>query len=236
MIKLNCDMGEGMGMDAVIMPLVDMVNLACGFHAGSVEMMHDNVKLAKEYGVMVGAHPSYDDRAHFGRVSVQMASDELIEMIRYQIDTLDAICVEHGVELSYVKPHGALYNDMMRDERLFGDVVTAVSHSSTVRLMILSRGDNSHYAQIASAQGVELLYEIFADRNYMDDGSLVPRSQPHAVIESSEQIVTRIAHYGQTGELMSLQGKPLRLEGDSLCVHGDNAESLEIIEALRNSI
>jgi len=118
-MRLNCDLGEGMALDAQIMPLIDMANLACGFHAGDTDTMRANIKLAREYGVLVGAHPSYPDRANFGRVSMQMPSDELVSMIAEQIETLDAICIAHDVELSYVKPHGALYNDMMRDEALF---------------------------------------------------------------------------------------------------------------------
>ena len=235
MIKLNCDMGEGMAYDAQIMPLIDMANLACGEHAGDVQLMHTNVKLAKKYGVEVGAHPGYPDREHFGRVSMQMAPDRLAQLLHTQIGRLEHICNNEGMKLSYVKPHGALYNDMMRDEVLFETIVKAVgTYDASLKLMILSSAKNSEYDKIAAKHGISLLYELFADRNYTDEGRLVPRGEPDAVIEDVAKIVKRIVHYQQHGELLSITGKALQLTGDSLCVHGDNEASLAVIQALRD--
>ena len=228
-------MGEGMAYDAQIMPLIDMANLACGAHAGSEALMHSNVLLAKQYGVQIGAHPSYPDRANFGRVSMQIGPEKLEVLIRQQIDTLDAICQAHGMKLSYVKPHGALYNDMMRNKKLFKTIVQAVSsYDSSLQLMILSSPQNSDYAKLAAEYGITLIYELFADRNYTEEGRLVPRGELDAVIEDTTQIVKRIKHYQQQRELLSITGTPLRLAGDSLCVHGDNASSLAVIKALRD--
>ena len=234
MILLNCDMGEGMDFDREIMPLVDMANLACGAHAGSLELMNSNVLLAKMHDVDIGAHPSYPDRENFGRASMCMSREDLMSTIIDQISLLDGVCASAGVALSYVKPHGALYNDMMADEELFGIAVESVArYSIDLKLMILSSPQNAHYAKIASKHKLELLYELFADRNYTDEGSLVPRAKPNAVIESAEEIVSRIRDYMNTGTLKSINAKPLELIGDSLCVHGDNLESLEIIKSLR---
>ncbi len=235
MLRLNCDMGEGMAYDAQIMPLIDMANLACGAHAGSEALMHSNVLLAKQYGVQIGAHPSYPDRANFGRVSMQIGPEKLEVLIRQQIGALDAICQAHGAKLSYVKPHGALYNDMMRDKKLFKTIVQAVSsYDSSLQLMILSSPQNSEHAKLAAEHGITLIYELFADRNYTEEGRLVPRGEPDAVIEDTALIVKRIKHYQQQGELLSITGTPLKLAGDSLCVHGDNASSLAVIKALRD--
>ncbi len=228
-------MGEGMAYDARIMPLIDMANLACGFHAGSPALMRENILLAQQYHVQIGAHPSYPDREHFGRLSMTLPASELTGLIQYQIGGLDALCRANGTQLSYVKPHGALYNDMMRDRVLFETIVQAVAaYDATLQLMILSTDTNSDYAKIASGYGITLLYELFADRNYTDEGRLVPRGEPDAVIEDVAGIVERIMHYQQHGELLSITGKPLRLEGDSLCVHGDNEASLAVIKALRD--
>ena len=235
MIKLNCDMGEGMAYDAQIMPLIDMANLACGFHAGSPEVMRGNILLAQQYHVEIGAHPSYPDREHFGRLSMHLPAQELTALLQYQIGGLEALCRANGSTLSYIKPHGALYNDMMRDAGLFEEIVRAVATCNPkLKIMILSSVHNSDYAAIASKYGVTLLYELFADRNYTNEGALVPRSHPEAVIEDVVQIVERVRHYLSYGELISLEGVPLRLQGDTLCVHGDNESSLAVIRALRD--
>jgi UPF0271 protein len=235
MIKLNCDMGEGMAYDTQIMPLIDMANLACGEHAGDAQLMRTNVQLAKKYSVEVGAHPSYPDREHFGRVSMQMAPDRLEKLLHRQIGQLESICNDEGVKLSYVKPHGALYNDMMRDKVLFETIVQAVgTYNDTLKLMILSSAKNSEYAKIAATYGIALLYELFADRNYTDEGALVPREERGAVIEDVVQSGKRTVHYQEYGELLSITGKVLNLTGDSLCVHGDNKASLAVIVALRD--
>ena len=235
MLKLNCDMGEGMAYDTEIMPLIEMASLACGEHAGDEHLMLTNIRLAKQYGVEVGAHPSYPDRENFGRISMQLEPERLRHLLHQQIRRLDRFCSSEGVRLSYVKPHGALYNDMMKEKALFETIVQTVhAYDPALRIMILSSPENNDYAQIAADYGTLLLYEIFADRNYTDEGTLVPRSQPNAVLKDVTQIVTRIEKYRQDGTLPSITGKPLELRGDSLCVHGDNEASLAVIRALRD--
>ena len=237
MLKLNCDLGEGVGNDAHIYPLIDQANIACGGHAGDKATMETNIRLAKEYGVEIGAHPGYPDRENFGRVSIPMDSDSLRAMLEEQIGTLDAIARSHGLKLTYVKPHGALYNDMMRDPAIFETIARTVQdYDPTLSLMILSTPDAEPYERFADALGLDLRHELFADRNYTSEGRLVPRTHPDAVIHDREQIVRRIGHYLDTGHLLAQDGTPLTLRGDSLCVHGDNPEAITIIEALRDAL
>ena len=234
-MRLNCDMGEGMPFDAEIMPLIDMANLACGAHAGDEALMRANVRLAKKHGVMIGAHPAYPDRENFGRVSMQMAPVRLRQLLHEQIGRLEQICRGEGTPLSYVKPHGALYNDMMRDERIFETIAEAIaSYRSDLQLMVLSTPDNGRYRLLSQKYGIVLLYELFADRNYTDQGYLQPRTAQDAVIHDVDRIVERVVSYQHSGVLHSIGGKRLQLAGDSLCVHGDNEASLAVIKALRD--
>lgn len=234
-LRLNCDLAEGAGLDERIIPLIDMANIACGLHAGSWEESARDVALAREHGVMIGAHPGYPDREHFGRRSLEMGPRLLRSALAYQIGALEGICRAEGAKLEYVKPHGALYNDMMRDQGLFESIVRWVADLAPgAGLMLLAVGDPAPYREIADRYGVGLIYELFADRNYLPDGSLVPRSHPEAVIHDPARVVERIRRYREEGVIADLEGRPLRLEADSVCVHGDTPEALEMIEALRN--
>ncbi len=231
---LNCDLGEGMAYDEQIIPLIDMANLACGAHAGSPEIMRANVIRAKEHDIAMGAHPGYPDRENFGRVSIPMEAQKIKTEITEQISLLDGICRSENTHISYVKPHGALYNDMMRDDTLFETIVkTIAEYDKKLKLMILSTPENIKYRNTADQYGIGLLYEIFADRNYTDDGHLVPRSRSDAVIHDVDEVVERIRSYRDSGVLLSAHGKPLSIECDTVCVHGDNEESLRTVKALR---
>jgi len=235
-LRLNCDLGEGVGNDAALYPLIDQANIACGGHAGSEETMEENVRLAKQYGVEIGAHPGYPDPENFGRVSIPMSPEALAQMLQEQIGRLAAIARAHSLTLSYVKPHGALYNDMMRDEAIFETIAATVSQIDPhLELMILSSPRNEAYEAIASRYGIPLRYELFADRNYTPQGHLVPRTEPHALLHDPARVTERIRHYRQTGILEAHEGTPLKLRGDSLCVHGDNPEAIALIKALRDA-
>jgi len=237
-IKLNCDMGESlsalnMGLDEQIMPYIDMANLACGFHAGDPVTMHQCIKSAKANAVSIGAHPSYPDIEGFGRREMQCSAEEIVSFIIYQCGALDALCQSYGTKISYVKPHGALYNTMMKEMEVFKAIVKAVSkYDKNIKLMILSTTDNANYAEVADKYGIDLLYEIFADRAYQDNGHLVPRSQEGAVLSSTEEILKRAELLQEKGIIESINGKPLALRSDTLCVHGDNEHALSIIQAL----
>ena len=238
-IRLNCDMGEAIdsgldvNLDTQIMPYIDMANLACGFHAGDPVTMHKSIKEAKANGVAIGAHPAYPDLEGFGRREMQCSIEEIVSFVIYQCGALDALCQSYGTKVSYVKPHGALYNTMMKDMEVFKAIAKAVSkYDKNIKLMILSNAQNERYATIADKYGVTLLYEVFADRAYQDNGQLVPRSQAGAVLSTPDDILKRAKLLRDAGCIESINGKMLSLQVDTLCVHGDNAQALSIIQAL----
>ena len=229
-------MGERMGdntMDGQIMPYIDMANLACGFHAGDHVTMKNAVQVAKENGVSIGAHPSYFDLEGFGRREMVCSEEEITSLVLYQCGALDGICKAHGTKISYVKPHGALYNTMMKDMEVFSAVVKAVAtYDKNIKLMILSNSENEKFATLAKKYSISLLYEVFADRAYQDNGHLVPRSQKGAVLESVDDVLQRAKLLREHGYIKTINGKQLSLQADTLCVHGDNAQALGIIQAL----
>ncbi|NOX15096.1 MAG: 5-oxoprolinase subunit PxpA [Epsilonproteobacteria bacterium] len=239
MIKLNCDMGESfgawkMGLDEEIMPLVDMSNIACGFHASDPVTMDKTVKLAYENGVTIGAHPGYPDLVGFGRRNLKCSNDEIKKMIIYQIGALEAICKTNNAKITYVKPHGALYNTMMSDSEVFEAIAKAIAtYDKKLNLMILSSSKNKQYTKIAENLGIKLLFEVFADRSYMDDGSLMPRSMPNAVLGSSDEVLERLDFLIKEGAIKAHTGKKLELKVDCICVHGDNSHALSIVKAMR---
>jgi UPF0271 protein len=237
-VKLNCDMGEGfgiyrLGLDDEIMPYIDMANLACGFHAADPVIMHRSIKTAKECGVEIGAHPSYPDLSGFGRREMQCSPEEIVSFVIYQCGALEALCKTYGTKVSYIKPHGALYNTMMKDEHVFKAICKAVSkYDKSLKLMILSNAKNAHYKKMAKKYGVELLYEVFADRGYNDDGSLTKRGEKGSVLKNDKDVIKRTKLLFKKGIIKSINGKKLKLDADALCVHGDNESALKMIKAL----
>jgi len=238
-IKLNCDMGESfgiwnMGLDEKIMPYVDMANLACGFHASDALTMTKAVLLAKKHQVEIGAHPGYQDLVGFGRRSMLCSLEEIKAIVIYQIGALEGICKSNYAQVSYVKPHGALYNDMMKDENIFKAILAGVSsYNKELKLMILSSSKNEEYSQIAMHYGISLYYEVFADRNYNDDGSLVARSNENAVIHDEFDVMDRISLLKDKGYLYSINKQRLFLRPHTICVHGDNEKALEFVKNIR---
>ena len=241
-IKLNCDMGESfgiwkMGFDEQIMPHIHMANLACGFHASDAMTMNKSVILAKKYNVIIGAHPAYQDLVGFGRRTMICSLEEIKSIVLYQLGALSAFCKAHGTGVSYVKPHGALYNDMMRDENIFKAVLNAISSfDKNIKLMILSSAKNEAYEYTAKLYSINLIYEVFADRNYNDDGSLVSRMHENAVIHDELEVVSRIVNLKEKRFLYSINGQKLFLKTDTICVHGDNEKALEFIKLLRKAL
>ncbi len=238
MIKLNSDLGEGfgvykMGNEELIMPHIQMANVACGFHAGDPLTIQKTVRLALKYGVEVGAHPSYPDLVGFGRRSLACSNDEIEAFVLYQVGALKAMVESEGGSLSYVKPHGALYNDMMKNEEIFSSICKAVSKFDALKLMMLSTAKNEHFSSLASQWNVELIYEVFADRAYTNEGTLVPRSQQGAVLHDASEVVKRLEQLQEKGSLKSIEGKEIKLQTHSLCVHGDNPEAIELIKNLK---
>lgn len=238
-ILLNCDMGESfgvwsMGDDAHAMPLIDQANLACGFHAADPLTMQRTVALAVQYGVSIGAHPAYPDLLGFGRRHLACSPEEVTAQVLYQLGALDAFCRAAGTQLAYVKPHGALYNDLVRDDALLAAVLEACAlYRKGLPLMVLALADNSRELQLADEADVPLMFEAFADRAYQSDGQLVPRRLSGAVHHEPERILSQALAIAQGEPFADIDGKPLQLRADSLCVHGDNAEALAVLRRLR---
>ncbi len=221
------------GLDEQIMPYIDMANLACGFHASDPVTMHQSIRSAKEHGVAIGAHPSYPDLVGFGRREMVCSSEEIVAFVLYQLGALEVLCQSYGVKVRYVKPHGALYNTMMQDAEVFKAIAKAIAkYSTSIKLMILSSTKNSEYEQIANRYGIELLYEVFADRAYSDEGFLVSRKEHGAVIHDHSEVLKRAKLLFEEGVIETVSGKKLSLKVDTICVHGDNESALAFIKSL----
>ena len=221
------------GLDTEIMPYIDMVNLACGFHASDPVTMHKSVKNAKEHGVEIGCHPAYPDLLGFGRREMSCSQEEIVSFILYQLGALDAICKSYDVKVTYLKPHGALYNSMMKDEKIFKAIAKAISkYDNSIKLMILSSLKNSYYQSLASKYNISLLYEVFADRAYSDNGFLVPRTEQGAVISDEKELIDRAKLLFEQGIIKTMNQKELKLQADALCVHGDTKSALKLIQLL----
>jgi UPF0271 protein len=237
-IKLNCDLGESfgawqMGLDAQVMPLIDQANVACGFHAGDPTVLVKTLTLAKQYQVQIGAHPSYDDKQGFGRRSVKMQPDELKHLLWYQIAAVDGVAKSLGLELSYVKPHGALYNDMMASPALLETVMQAVAgYHKPLKLMLLATASATEHRQLAKSYQLELLFEAFADRCYQNDGSLTPRSQAGSVLDH-QAALAQVQQLLQSGTIQSDTGQNVAINADTLCVHGDNPQAVALVQSIR---
>lgn len=235
---LNCDLGESdgdrrTGNDGEVMPFIDLANVACGFHGGDPVTLRRTLALAREHGVRVGAHPSYPDRAGFGRRSMTLPPEDLVASLHYQLAALDGMAACAGVRVDYVKPHGALYNDMMADASLRGRVLDALaSYHRPLKLMLLATGNAEGHREEARARGVDLLFEAFADRCYGDDGHLLPRQMPGAV-HHRQRMLEQVAGLVGEGAVRTAGGRRLTLAADTLCVHGDNAEGVGAIRAIR---
>ena len=242
---LNCDLGESygswtIGQDAKAMPHIDQANIACGFHAGDPLVMQRTLALAKEHGVMVGAHPAYPDLVGFGRRSMNCSAQEIVAFMHYQIAALEGMAACQGLTLSYVKPHGAIYNDMMSQASVIDAVMQAVSSYQTraskgrppLKLMLQANAFAKDHLEKAQALNLQLYFEAFADRGYEDDGSLMARSKTGAVLDH-DAMLKQVKQLIQTGTITTVSGAALKLHVDSLCVHGDNDAGIAAIESIR---
>ncbi|MGL1958273.1 MAG: 5-oxoprolinase subunit PxpA [Colwellia sp.] len=240
-MKLNCDLGESfgswtMGLDAQVMPHIDQANIACGFHAGDPLVMQKTLMLAKQHNVTVGAHPGYPDLVGFGRRSIKCSFEEIVALVQYQVAAIDGVAKSLGIELSYVKPHGALYNDMMAHEEVRDAIFTALANFyKPVKLMLQATLNIEEHRQQAKKFKLEILAEAFADRCYDDDGKLLARTKTDAV-HNKEKMLAQVKQLKQQGSVTTVSGKVLQLNVDSLCVHGDNIAGVQAIEAIKELI
>jgi UPF0271 protein len=229
-IDLNCDMGENIGNDEDIMPYITSANIACGFHAGDEMSMRTTVRLAKKYGVAVGAHPSWKDREGFGRREMVLSPDEVEGLILDQIGELAAIAKSEGVEIRHVKPHGALYNQAAQDRALASAIASAVKRFS--RKLILVGLAGSSLVEAGIEIGLRVANEGFPDRKYNSDGTLVSRKQASALIESPEGVALHAVELVQNG--IDFSGR--RVHIDTLCLHGDHPRATQNAKLVRDAL
>jgi UPF0271 protein len=222
-IDLNCDMGEGIGNDAAIMPFVSSANIACGFHAGNAITMRDTVLLALQYGVAIGAHPSYPDKENFGRSVMQLSNKAVYDLTLNQIRLLYEIARADGANLKHVKPHGALYNAAAVSKDI-SDTIASAIHDFDPNLILYGLA-NSELIRSAQAKGLKFKQEVFADRTYQSDGTLTPRTQPNALIEREQESISQVMQMIQTKTVTVLDGSRIPIQADTVCIHGDGAHA-----------
>ncbi|PYJ75922.1 MAG: LamB/YcsF family protein [Verrucomicrobia bacterium] len=230
-VDLNADLGEGAGHDDELFELISSANIATGFHAGDADTMHAAVSIAKAHGVAVGAHPSFFDRENFGRKELEIPDQEVFDAVAYQLGIFQAIASALDVQPNHVKPHGALYNMAVRDDRLADAIARAIA--SVDPKLILFAPDNSQLARAGEAHGLQLAREIFADRNYLNDGWLVPRTRPDALLGDPKEGAQRVLRMLREGKVQSVEGRDVDVRGETICVHGDTPGAVEFARELR---
>jgi UPF0271 protein len=233
-VDLNSDLGEGFRSDRELLTLVTSASIACGIHAGDPATMMATIAAAKEAGVAVGAHPGLADREHFGRRELQVTADEVFALVAWQVGAFAALAHAVDVTPQHVKPHGALYNMAARDPNLADAVVRAIV--STDSSLVVFAPAASELAEAASRHGLRVAREFFADRNYLPDGTLVPRSQSGAVLHDPASAAARVLRLLREGMVRSTDGTDLAMPADTICLHGDTPEAINFTLKLRTAL
>lgn len=231
---INCDMGEGMANDAAIMPLISSANIACGYHAGNETTIWNTIQLAKKYNVAVGAHVSFLDRANFGRNEMALPANAIYELVTQQLLIIQEIADSFDVNLHHVKPHGALYNMSAKDAVIARAIAEAVKDFDDE--LILYGLCNSISIIEAGALGLRTANEAFGDRVYLNDGTLVPRSQKGAVIEEAAKAADQVLQLLQKKSVTTQSGKEISVKADTICIHGDNSHAPELLKTVHQSL
>jgi len=227
-IDVNCDMGEGLDeVDAAIMPFITSANIACGAHAGGAEIMTKTIRLAKKHGVAVGAHPGWPDKEGFGRREMSLTADEVETLVFDQINALAGIAKIENITLHHVKPHGALYNQAVKDRVLADAIARAVSRFSRELVLVGLAGSGS--VETGAQIGLRVAHEAFPDRHYNPDGTLRSRSEADALLESPEEIAAHAVHLARDG----IQFEGRNIKPDTLCLHGDHVHAVENAKLVR---
>jgi len=233
-IDLNADLGEGAGSDEALLGLVSSANIACGWHAGDARTMRQCVRWAIEHGVAIGAHPSFPDRENFGRSTMHLPPDEIVSNVLYQVGALAAIAKAEGGKLSHVKAHGQLYNQAVKEPELADALCEAVRRfDPSLRFFGLA---GSGMIEAARRAGLTPVEEVFADRGYMPDGSLVPRSQPGALIEDEEQSLAQTLSLVRDRKVTAIDGSTVPVNAQTVCLHGDGAHALAFARRIRDRL
>jgi len=233
-IDINCDVGEGIGNEANLFPHISSCNIACGGHAGDKDSMKAIIALAKKHHVKIGAHPSYPDKANFGRVSLQISPLALRASIQEQIADLEAVCTNEEIELHHIKPHGALYNDIAKDEKLAHTFLDAIEKYKTNLKLYVPPA--SAVARKAVEKGFQIVLEVFADRNYTDDLRLVSRKETNALITKPEKVLRHLVLLIKEKCVVTRSGKRIPMVAETFCVHGDTSSAFQILTYLSKEL
>jgi UPF0271 protein len=238
-IDLNSDLGESfgpwpMGQDAALMDSISSANVACGFHAGDPGAMRATIALAREKGVAIGAHPGFQDLAGFGRREMKASPQEVEDLVLYQVSALAGMASAQGVRLQHVKAHGALYNMACRDRALADAIAKAVAGFD--RSLILFGLPNSELLRAGQAAGLTVAAEVFADRSYDPDGSLTSRAKPGSVIHDTPKVVERAIRMVRDRQVIAVDGSPITLQADTMCLHGDTPGAAALAGEIRRGL
>lgn len=234
-VDLNCDLGESfgaykLGLDSEVIPFITSANVACGYHASDPLVMSETVALCKKNGVSIGAHPGFPDLMGFGRRNMDVTPAEAKAYVQYQIGALKAFCDANGVKLCHVKPHGALYNMAGKDIKLARAICEGIAE--TDKSLILLGLSGSEMIKAAAEYGLKAALEVFADRGYEEDGSLVKRGKEGAMITDEDEAIARVIRMVKEGKVKAVTGKDIAISAHSVCVHGDGAKALEFVKKI----
>lgn len=231
-IDINCDLGEGMGNDQAIIPFITSANIACGYHAGDTDTMWATIEYCIANKVAIGAHPSFLDRANFGRTELQLSPEEIYELIIQQLIIIDELLSSFETPLRHVKPHGALYNLSAKNADTAHTIAKAIkNYNSNLVLVGLS---GSHSISEAKKLGLQTASEVFADRTYQDDGSLTPRSVNNALISDTDKVSAQVLQMVKEGTVTSVSGKTIPITAQTICIHGDGKYAVEFAKAIHH--
>jgi UPF0271 protein len=227
-IDINADVGEGLGNESELFPMISSCNIACGGHAGNHQSMLSIVRLAKKNNIKIGAHPSFPDKINFGRKILKIDKESLFKSLKNQIESLQNILIQENIKLNHIKPHGALYN-LAANDRKTAKIIIDLVKEINVKLYVPY---NSLIAEIANKQGIDICNELFIDRNYNSDLTLVSRDHPNAMIKDSESIFQHVNGIINDKTITTIDLKKIAVEFDTLCIHGDSKNVIKLTKDL----
>jgi len=233
-IDINCDTGEGIGNEAAILPFISSANIACGYHAGDENTIWETAELCKKHNVAIGAHPSFLDKENFGRTELKLDNDDIYDLVTQQLFIIDEVVSDLDISIHHVKPHGALYNLSAKNKTTAAAIARAVKDFN--HELILFGLSGSHSITEAKKIGLYTCNEVFADRTYMEDGSLMPRTMEGAVIDDIDKVVQQALQLVNKGTVTTATGKTIKLKADTICIHGDGIHAAEFAKEITDNL
>ncbi|MEP7256068.1 MAG: 5-oxoprolinase subunit PxpA [Ferruginibacter sp.] len=230
MIDINCDMGEGMGNEELLMPFINSANIACGYHAGDETTMQRVIELCLKHNVNIGAHPSFLDRVNFGRTEMQLPASAIYQLVTEQLELINKIALRWGGKLHHIKPHGALYNMAAKDAVLAKAIAQAVKDFDASLIYYGLSG--SVMIMEAARLGLQTANEVFADRTYQPDGTLTPRSLPNALLSNTDDAVKQAIKFVKENKVVTGTGEEIIVKADTICIHGDGKNAVKFAKAI----